>query len=65
MMAARKNDKPPGFNELEELAKGILDGQGKSYYEWLHQQHQQIILEFNLSKIDQITELAKVGEQNG
>lgn len=50
--------KPTGFRDFETLAKGILDAEGVSYYEWLHQQHQEIILSFNLSNKKEIANLA-------
>lgn len=58
-----KTDKPIGYRELEELTKSILEGQNVNYFEWLHQKHQTVVVDFNLSKFDTISELAKVGEQ--
>lgn len=56
----RKNlIKPKGFQEFEELAKEILEGEGISYFYWLHEKHQEIILDFTLSNKKEIAELAK------
>lgn len=51
--------KPTDFKELEALAKEIVEANGGSYYEWLHKQHQEIILNFNVHNRKQITEVAK------
>lgn len=51
--------KPDGFQEFEELAKEILEGQGISYFYLLHEKHQEIILDFTLSNKKEIAELAK------
>ncbi|QKY71338.1 hypothetical protein [Lentibacillus sp. CBA3610] len=58
----RRPVKPEGFKEFETLAKGIIEADGSSYYEWLHEQHQDIILNFNVSNQKQITNVAKKGE---
>gem|GEM_PF-1910265 len=58
----RRPVKPEGFKEFEELAKGIIEADGSSYYEWLHERHQEIILNFNVSNQKQITNVAKKGE---
>ncbi|HLS08113.1 hypothetical protein [Lentibacillus sp.] len=58
----RKPVKPEGFKEFEALAKGIIEADGSSYYEWLHERHQDIILNFNVSNQKQITNVAKKGE---
>lgn len=55
----RTNVKPDGFQEFEQLAKNIMDGQGVSYFEWVHQKHQEVVLNFNLTNKDEIAELAK------
>lgn len=54
----RKPGKPVGFKEFETLAKEILEANDGSYYEWLHKQHQEIILNFNVHNQKQITEVA-------
>lgn len=56
------NTKPSGFREFEMLAKEILEGEGVSYFEWLHKQHQEIILDFNLSNKKEIANLAREDE---
>lgn len=53
------NRRPSGFREFEALAKGILEGEGISYFDWLHEQHQKIILDFNLSKKKEVADLAR------
>ncbi|WP_449355672.1 hypothetical protein ACUL41_08035 [Virgibacillus natechei] len=58
----RKPIKPDGFKEFEALAKEIIEADGASYYEWLHEKHQGIILNFNVSNQKQITDVAKKGE---
>src|SRR5699024_428567 len=58
----RRPVKPEGFKEFEALAKGIIEAEGSSYFEWLHKQHQDIILNFNVSNQKQITNVAKKGE---
>jgi hypothetical protein len=58
----RGQAKPVGFKEFETLAKEILEGEGVSYFEWLHKKHQEIILNFNLSNQKEIAELAKEEE---
>ncbi|ASK61370.1 hypothetical protein CFK37_03875 [Virgibacillus phasianinus] len=59
----RKPSKPEGFKEFESLAKGIIESDGNSYFEWLHEKHQEIILEFNVQYRKQVTEVAnKKGE---
>ncbi|TFJ93123.1 hypothetical protein [Lentibacillus salicampi] len=58
----RRPVKPEGFKEFEALAKGIIEADGSSYYEWLHERHQDIILNFNVSNQKQITNVAKKGE---
>ncbi|MFS0646127.1 hypothetical protein [Siminovitchia sp. 179-K 8D1 HS] len=55
----RSNVKPEGFHEFEALAKGILEGQDVSYFEWLHKKHQEVVLHFNLSNKDFIAEMAR------
>nr|WP_249312992.1 hypothetical protein [Lederbergia citrea] len=55
----RSNVKPEGFQEFEALAKGILEGQDLSYFEWLHKKHQEVVLHFNLSNKDFIAEMVK------
>ena len=54
----KKLTKPVGFKEFETLAKEILEANEGSYYEWLHKQHQDIILNFNVHNQKQITEVA-------
>jgi len=54
----KKPTKPAGFKEFETLAKEILEANDGSYYEWLHKQHQDIILNFNVHHQTQITEVA-------
>jgi len=54
----KKLIKPTGFKEFETLAKEILEANDGSYYEWLHKQHQDIILNFNVHNHKQITEVA-------
>lgn len=54
----KKSAKPTGFKEFETLAKEILEANDGSYYEWLHKQHQDIILNFNVHNQKQITEVA-------
>src|SRR5690625_7171519 len=53
----KKPAKPTGFKEFETLAKEILEASDGSYYEWLHKQHQDIILNFNVHNQKQITEV--------
>ncbi|UOQ83993.1 MULTISPECIES: hypothetical protein [Bacillaceae] len=55
----KKLAKPAGFKEFEALAMEIVEANGGSYYEWLHKQHQEIILNFNVHNQKQITEVAK------
>lgn len=55
----QKPAKPMDFKEFEILAKEIVEANGESYYEWLHKQHQEIILNFNVHNRKQITEVAK------
>ncbi|HLR42810.1 MAG TPA: hypothetical protein VK067_06130 [Pseudogracilibacillus sp.] len=55
----KKPAKPTGFKEFETLAKEIVEANDGSYYEWLHKQHQEIILNFNVHNRKQITEVAK------
>lgn len=62
MSRKRVRAKPDSFHEFEQLAKEIIEGQGKSYYEWLHSKHQEIVLNFNLLNKKEIAELAKDGE---
>jgi len=54
----KSNSKPKGFQEFEALAKNILESEKTSYYEWLHEKHQEIILDFSLSNKNQIADLA-------
>src|SRR5699024_7767018 len=53
----KKPAKPTGFKEFETLAKEIVEANDGSYYEWLHKQHQEIILNFNVHNRKQITEV--------
>lgn len=55
----KKSAKPAGFKEFEALAMEFVEANGGSYYEWLHKQHQEIILNFNVHNQKQITEVAK------
>lgn len=55
----KKSTKPSSFKEFETLAKEIVEANGCSYYDWLHKQHQEIILNFNVHNQKQITEVAK------
>ncbi|MEY2373388.1 hypothetical protein [Lysinibacillus capsici] len=54
--------KPEGFAETEALVKEIFEAQGQSYFDWLHQQHQALILEFSLENKGMIASLAKERE---
>ncbi|MED4701705.1 hypothetical protein P9436_21955 [Lysinibacillus capsici] len=54
--------KPEGFADMEALVKEIFEAQGKSYFDWLHQQHQALILEFNLENKGIIASLVKEKE---
>jgi len=54
--------KPEGFADMEALVKEIFEAQGQSYFEWLHQQHQARILEFNLENKGIIASLVKERE---
>jgi len=54
--------KPEGFAEMETLVKEIFEAQGQSYFEWLYQQHQALIFEFNLENKGMIASLAKERE---
>jgi len=58
----KKPAKPAGFKEFETLAKEILEANDGSYYEWLHKQHQEIILNFNVQYQKQITDVANQSE---
>jgi len=58
----KKPSKPAGFKEFERLAKEILEANDGSYYEWLHKQHQDIILNFNVDNQKRITEVANQSE---
>jgi len=55
----KKPAKPAGFKEFEALAKEIVEASDGSYYEGLHKQHQDIILNFNVHNQKQITDVAK------
>ncbi|WP_373894657.1 hypothetical protein [Virgibacillus sp. CBA3643] len=55
----KKPAKPASFKEFEVLAMEIVEANDGSYYEWLHKQHQEIILNFNVHNQKQITEVAK------
>src|SRR5699024_2986018 len=59
----KKPAKPTGFKEFEALAKEIVEANDGSYYEWLHKQHQEIILNFNVHNRKQITEVAKQSQR--
>ena len=54
--------KPEGFADLEALVKDLFEAQGQSYFEWLHQQHQAQVLDFNLKNKGIIASLAKEKE---
>lgn len=58
--ASRKNVhvKPDGFQDVDALVKDIFEGRDKSYYEWLHQKHLEVVIEFNLSNKESIASLA-------
>ncbi len=55
------NSKPSQFREFEKLAKSILEGKGISYFEWLHEKHQELINDFNVENMKKISELAREG----
>lgn len=55
----RVHVKPDGFQEFEKLAKEILEGEGISYFYWLHEKHKELILDFTISNKKEIAELAK------
>lgn len=57
-----KDKKPADFAKVEGLAKEIFEGRGLSYFEWLHEQHEIIIRDFNLENMDKIKKLARGGE---
>ena len=44
----KKPIKPTGFKEFEALTKEIVEASDGYYYERLHKQHQEIILNFNV-----------------
>ncbi|WP_174615258.1 hypothetical protein [Virgibacillus ihumii] len=63
MKRRKKPAKPEGFKEYESLAKSIIEANGRSYYEWLHQRHQEIILEVSVKNQKQVTKaLTNKGE---
>lgn len=58
----KKPAKPDSFKEFESLAKQIIQSNGGSYYEWLHEKHQEIILNFSVSNRKQISKIVGEGE---
>ncbi|TKI65260.1 hypothetical protein EYB33_00920 (plasmid) [Lysinibacillus sphaericus] len=59
----RLKAKPDGFVEMESLVKEIFAAQELSYFEWLHQQHQACVLDFNIKNKGSIASLAKDKER--
>lgn len=59
----RQKAKPESYVEMESLVKEIFEAQGLSYFEWLHQQHQACVLDFNLKNKGSIASLAKDKER--
>ncbi|WP_153061592.1 hypothetical protein [Metasolibacillus fluoroglycofenilyticus] len=54
-----QRQKPNGYAEMESLVKEICDGHGLSYFQWLHEQHQAFVIDFNLKNKGSIASLAK------
>ncbi|MEK5394074.1 hypothetical protein NSQ59_27620 [Margalitia sp. FSL K6-0131] len=57
----KKNKKPAKFNEQKKMAEMILESENRSYFEWLHERHMELVQE----KLPEIlpTLLLKGGEK--
>lgn len=53
----KKDIKPSGFGETEKLAKNLMNAKGDSYFQWLHNQHKDIILNFTLENQDKMKDI--------
>lgn len=49
-----RNTRPSGFNDVESLAKDLLNASGINYYEWLDEQHKKVIFEETLQNKEKI-----------
>lgn len=52
-----RNTRPSGFNDVESLAKDLLNASGVNYFEWLDEQHKKVIFERTLENKDKIVDL--------
>ncbi|MEK5500977.1 hypothetical protein [Bacillus sp. FSL M8-0168] len=54
---AKKSSRPANFKEFENGAKSILKARGIDYYDWLHEQHTNLVNSVVLNNIDSIGQL--------
>ena len=52
-----KSSRPANFKEFENGAKSILKARGIDYYDWLHEQHTNLVNSVVLNNIDSIGQL--------
>jgi len=55
----RINTRPKDFKDFEVLAKTILENKEMSYFEWLHEQHEKLVLDFTVANQKEIAELVR------
>ncbi|MBS2762896.1 hypothetical protein KFV13_14790 [Bacillus licheniformis] len=53
----KKSSRPANFKEFENGAKSILKARGIDYYDWLHEQHTNLVNSVVLNNIDSIGQL--------
>lgn len=42
--------RPKGFKEREDAVKNMMTQNNKNYFEWLDEQHKQILLDFTINQ---------------
>lgn len=54
-----RNQRPEGFNDIESMAKDLLNASGINYFEWLDKLHKQVVLDEVTKNKDVIVDLLK------
>jgi|GEM_PF-6262886 len=52
-----RNQRPIGFNDMESMAKDLLNSSGINYFEWLDKLHKQVVLDEVTKNKDVIVDL--------
>ena len=52
-----RNQRPEGFNDIESMAKDLLNASGINYFEWLDALHKKVVLDELTKNKDIIVDL--------